>query len=151
MSNLIKSIINKIEEVYDIDVDIDNLINVTKQENTEKAMEELRPLVNEEFYNVFKIGIETRQSMLLKGEDLNRLSNKLDTMVYLALEYDLPLLVSTKRYVDIIKDKYGHTNLEVYTSFSKIDVDSDIILLCHGLLEKDKEVNGDKIYVGIKM
>lgn len=151
MDNLTEQVIKKIEKEHGIKVNVEAILDSVREDNTEQAISDIRALANNSYYNIFKHGIESKTPLLLNGDDLKRVSGKTTTMVLLALLYDLPLLVPTSYRARQLRDAYAGTNLKVYSSLSERAVNSDIILLDEGSLDRARCINGNKIYVGIKL
>lgn len=151
MENLTEQVIKKIEEVHDIKVNVEAILDSVKEDNTDQTIIKLRDRVNTSYYKTFKQGIKHKESILLNGEDLRRVSGKTTTMVLLALIYDLPLLVSSSYKAGQLRGVYGGTKLKFHSSLSEDAVDSDIILLDEGSLDRARYANGNKVYIGIKL
>lgn len=150
MDSLTKDVIRKIEEVYDLQVDTNNIVLCIKADNTARIIKELRPLVNKEFYNIFKHGIDNSKSLVLKESDLKRLSGKTSTMVLLALEYDLPLVVSTNLRAGNLRKAYANTFLRVYSSSGDDLITGDTVLFDGGSIGDTKQVSTGRTFIGFK-
>ncbi|WBF81875.1 virion component [Staphylococcus virus vB_SurM-PSU5] len=98
---------DKVLKIVEEQIKIDDLfIESIKDINKETALRKLKPFINEDYYSMFKASIDKEVPIILPSELLDRCTGKTATMAYLAVEYDLPLVVSNSNMVRMLLNDY---------------------------------------------
>lgn len=129
----------KILSIVKEQVEIDNdFIEAIKDINTSNELEKLEPFINKEYYSMFKSSIEKEVPVALSSEVLNRCTGKTSTLAYLAIEKDLPLIVSNNSMMKMLKKDYPSIKVSSVEDFSNYNVKGEIVLI--------DEVDIDQLY-----
>ncbi|QVD58159.1 hypothetical protein BT3_198 [Staphylococcus phage BT3] len=129
----------KILSIVKEQVEIDNdFIEAIKDINTNHELEKLEPFINKEYYSMFKSSIEKEVPVALSSEVLNRCTGKTSTLAYLAIEKDLPLIVSNNSMMKMLKKDYPSVKVSSVEDFSNYNIKGEIVLI--------DEVDVDQLY-----
>ncbi|AUV56939.1 hypothetical protein LM12_0034 [Staphylococcus phage vB_SauM_LM12] len=129
----------KILSIVKEQVEIDNdFIEAIKDINTNHELEKLEPYINKEYYSMFKSSIEKEVPVALSSEVLNRCTGKTSTLAYLAIEKDLPLVVSNNSMMKMLKKDYPSVKVSSVEDFSNYNIKGEIVLI--------DEVDVDQLY-----
>ncbi|UYD72247.1 hypothetical protein [Staphylococcus phage LJT-1] len=144
---------DKIFSIVKEQVKTDNdFIDAIKEINSDKELEKLEPFINKEYYSMFKSSIEKEVPVALSSEVLNRCTGKTSTLAYLAIEKDLPLIVSNNSMMKMIKKDYPSIKVSSVEDFSNYNIKGEIVLIddvdIDQLYSADR-VSVDALLVGI--
>lgn len=104
---ILTQIRDKVLKIVEEQIKTDDVfIEAIEEINKETALRKLKPYINEEYYSVFKSSIDKGVPVVLPSELLDRCTGKTSTMAYLAVEYDLPLIVSNTVMVRMLLNDY---------------------------------------------
>ncbi|AFV50824.1 hypothetical protein F867_gp034 [Staphylococcus phage JD007] len=136
----------KIFSIVEEQVETDNdFIESIKEINSTKELEKLKPYINNEYYSMFKSSIEKEIPVALSSEVLNRCTGKTSTLAYLALEKDLPLVVSNEPMRKMLKNKFPHLRVASAEDYSNYDIKGEIVLIDE--VDIDQLYSADKVSV----
>ncbi|QKE56252.1 metalloprotease [Staphylococcus phage Metroid] len=137
---------DKIFSIVEEQVETDNdFIESIKEINSTKELEKLKPYINNEYYSMFKSSIEKEIPVALSSEVLNRCTGKTSTLAYLALEKDLPLVVSNEPMRKMLKNKFPHLRVSSAEDYSNYDIKGEIVLIDE--VDIDQLYSADKVSV----
>lgn len=130
---------DKILSIIEEQVETDNdFIESIKEINSSKELQKLESYVNKEYYSMFKSSIEKEVPVTLSSKVLNRCTGKTSTLAYLAIEKDLPLIVSNKSMRKMLKNKFPYLKVTSVEDFSNYTIEDEIVLI--------DEVGIDQLY-----